>query len=189
MSKIAFTPNASGTGTFSIASPGTNTDRTLTLPDATGTVVLADATQTLTNKSIAASQLTGDVAAARITSALNASGSAPIYACRAWVNFNGAGTVAINASGNVSSITDNGAGDYTVNFTTALPDANYCTQCTAYPKSTTNNINFAIGLHTSSITDAPTTKTTSAVRILIGASNATGGTLADMADVNVAIFR
>jgi hypothetical protein len=39
MSKIAFTPNASGTGTFSIASPGTNTDRTLTLPDATGTIL------------------------------------------------------------------------------------------------------------------------------------------------------
>jgi hypothetical protein len=127
--------------------------------------------------------------AQEILSEFNASGSAPLYACRAWVNFNGAGTVAINASGNVSSITDNGAGDYTVNFTTALPDANYCTQCTAYPKSTTNNINYAIGLHTSSITGAPTTKTTSAVRILIGASNATGGTLADMADVNVAIFR
>jgi hypothetical protein len=69
--------------------------------------------------------LTGDVAAARITGALNASGSAPIYACRAWVNFNGTGTVAIRASGNVSSITDNGVGDYTVNFTTAMPDANY----------------------------------------------------------------
>jgi hypothetical protein len=127
--------------------------------------------------------------AQEILSEFNASGSAPLYACRAWVNFNGAGTVAINASGNVSSITDNGAGDYTVNFTTDLPDANYCTQCTAYPKSTTNNINYAIGLHTSSITGTPTTKTTSAVRILIGASNATGGTLADMADVNVAIFR
>jgi hypothetical protein len=45
--------------------------------------------------------------------------------CRAWVNFNGTGTVAIRASGNVSSITDNGTGDYTVNFTTAMPDANY----------------------------------------------------------------
>lgn len=44
---------------------------------------------------------------------------------KAWVNFNGAGTVAIRASGNVSSITDNGTGDYTVNFTTAMPDANY----------------------------------------------------------------
>lgn len=53
------------------------------------------------------------------------SGTAPIYACRAWVNFNGTGTVAISASGNVSSITDNGTGDYTVNFTTAMPDANY----------------------------------------------------------------
>jgi hypothetical protein len=47
------------------------------------------------------------------------------YGCRAWVNFNGTGTVAIRASGNVSSITDNNTGDYTVNFTTAMPDANY----------------------------------------------------------------
>jgi hypothetical protein len=47
------------------------------------------------------------------------------YTCKAWVNFNGTGTVAIRASGNVSSITDNGTGDYTVNFTTALPDGNY----------------------------------------------------------------
>ena len=54
-----------------------------------------------------------------------ASGSAPSYSARAWVNFNGTGTVAIRASGNVSSITDNGTGDYTVNFTTAMPDANY----------------------------------------------------------------
>ena len=53
------------------------------------------------------------------------SGSAPIYGARAWVNFNGTGTVAIRASGNVTSITDNGTGDYTVNFTTAMPDANY----------------------------------------------------------------
>jgi len=52
-------------------------------------------------------------------------GSAPSFQCRAWVNFNGTGTVAIRASGNVSSITDNGTGDYTVNFTTAMPDANY----------------------------------------------------------------
>jgi hypothetical protein len=53
-------------------------------------------------------------------------GSAAIaYGCRAWVNFNGQGTVAIREDGNVSSITDNGTGDYTVNFTTAMPDANY----------------------------------------------------------------
>ena len=51
---------------------------------------------------------------------------ATVYGCRAWVNFNGTSTVAIRASGNVSSITDNGTGDYTVNFTTAMPDTNYC---------------------------------------------------------------
>ena len=52
---------------------------------------------------------------------------ATAYGCRAWVNFNGTGTPAIRASGNVSSITDNGQGDYTVNFTNAMPDANYTT--------------------------------------------------------------
>lgn len=48
-----------------------------------------------------------------------------VYTAKAWVNFNGTGTVAINASGNVSSITDNGTGNYTLNFTTAMSDANY----------------------------------------------------------------
>jgi len=48
------------------------------------------------------------------------------YSCRAWVNFNGTGTVAIRASGNVSSITDGGVGIYTINFTTAMSDTNYC---------------------------------------------------------------
>ena len=47
------------------------------------------------------------------------------YKCRAWVNFNGQGTVAIRAAGNVSSITDNGTGLYTVNFTNSMPDTNY----------------------------------------------------------------
>jgi hypothetical protein len=51
---------------------------------------------------------------------------ATAFGCRAWVNFNGTGTVAIRASGNVSSITDRSAGTYSVNFTTAMPDANYC---------------------------------------------------------------
>ena len=50
-------------------------------------------------------------------------------AVKAWVNFNGTGTVAIRASYNVTSITDNGAGDYTINFTTPMPDANYSIGC------------------------------------------------------------
>lgn len=69
---------------------------------------------------------------AQIGSLTTASGSAPSYSARAWVNFNGQGTVAIRASGNVSSITDNGTGNYAVNFTTAMVDANYSTTCGGY---------------------------------------------------------
>jgi hypothetical protein len=68
------------------------------------------------------SQLTAIPAPAALTTA---SGSAPSYSARAWINFNGTGTVAIRASGNVSSLTDVGVGSYTVNFTTAMDDTNY----------------------------------------------------------------
>ena len=77
---------------------------------------------------------TAKVADANITAAKldgAQSGSAPIYGARAWVSFDGSSTVAIRASGNVSSITDNGTGDYTVNFTTAMQDANYCATASA----------------------------------------------------------
>lgn len=63
--------------------------------------------------------------AATATKLSTATGTAPSYSNRAWVNFNGTGTVAIRASQNVSSITDNGTGDYTINYTTAMPDADY----------------------------------------------------------------
>lgn len=83
------------------------------------------------------------------------SGTAPIYPCRAWVNFNGTGTVAIRASGNVSSITDNGTGNYTVNFTTAMPDANY--SWSAAGNDTVNGVG--------ATNSTPTYKTSSAVMI------------------------
>ena len=108
MSSIAITGGATGTGVFSLLAPSTSTNRTLTLPDSTGTV--------LNDQSNIEAQ---------VKTATNASGSAPVYACRAWVNFNGTGTVAIRASGNVSSITDRGAGLYTMNFSTAMPDTFY----------------------------------------------------------------
>jgi hypothetical protein len=109
--------------------------------------------------------------------ALNASGTAPIYACRAWVNFNGTGTVAIRASGNVSSITDNGTGDYTVNFTTAMPDADYVVVVSS-GSNTTAPIAFPA--------DATTARTTTAVRIR---TTSTAFALTDSAFVSVAIFR
>jgi hypothetical protein len=124
-----------GAGSISIAATNNGT---VTSVGGTGTVNGVSLSGTVTSSgnlslsgsvSIAGSQVTsGDIAAARITSALNAGGSAPIYACRAWVNFNGTGVVAIRASGNVSSITDNGTGDYTANFTTVIGDANYSVQ-------------------------------------------------------------
>lgn len=68
---------------------------------------------------------TADIAATTLTVDAGFGSNATAYGVRAWVNFNGTGTVAIRESGNVSSITDNGVGDYTVNFTSAMPDANY----------------------------------------------------------------
>jgi hypothetical protein len=118
MSSVAITGNASGAGVFTIASPNSASSFTATLPAATTTLVGTDATQTLTNKTLT----TPNIDSAQFATV---SGTAPIYPCRAWVNFNGTGTVAIRASGNVSSITDNGTGDYTVNFTTVMFDVNY----------------------------------------------------------------
>ena len=83
---------------------------------------------------------TGNVVSSQVAGALNATGSAPLFACRAWVNFNGTGTVAIRASGNVSSITDNGVGQYTVNFATAMQDVNYCVQLSARNISSNSNV-------------------------------------------------
>lgn len=111
---------------------------------------------------------------ARVAPTLNATGSAPIYACRAWVNFNGTGAVAIRGSGNVSSITDNAVGDYTVNFTTAMQDANYAVIATSGGANTF-------------IADAAAAPTVSAVRIQT--INGTGVAFIDPTFVNVAIFR
>jgi len=114
-------------------------------------------------------------------------GSAPIYACRAWVNFNGTGTVAIRASGNVSSITDNGVGDYTVNFTTAMPDANYSAVATVgggfSANYTTANVQYAHGPQ-----DTPTT-TQFRFGVGQGAVAGSSGLRSDTAFCSVAIFR
>jgi len=64
---------------------------------------------------------------------------------KAWVNFNGTSTVAIRASYNVSSITDNGTGDYTINFTNAFTDANYAITASAKYNSSTNYHTVTLG--------------------------------------------
>lgn len=109
----------------------------------------------------------------------NATGSAPIYSCRAWVNFNGTGTVAIRASGNVSSITDNGTGDYTLNFTTALPNANYAATFGGRRGATNQDGIMQI--------KNGTTPTTTTLQVLISASN--GSSPIDADYMNISIFR
>jgi hypothetical protein len=110
-------------------------------------------------------------------------GSAAVaYGCRAWVNFNGTGTVAIRASGNVSSITDNGTGDYTVNFTTAMADANYSTVGTTGVGSSGT---FTVVTANYAGNGGEVPPTISAVRVVV--SNIT--TLQDGKYVNIAVFR
>lgn len=97
------------------------------------------------------------------------------YLAKAWVSFNGTGTVAIRAAGNVSSITDNGTGDYTVNFTTAMQDANYSVLLTGRDGAGQVGTLFNGGVYT-----------TSAVRVIF----VTPGVAAqDCPLANVAIFR
>jgi hypothetical protein len=101
---------------------------------------------------------------------------ATAYGCRAWVNFNGTGTVAIRASGNVSSITDGGTGNYTVNLTTALPDANGSVTGGGFYFSDFTSNGEVVQCALSS---------TSAVRITTGSTSARQ----DFNFVNIAVFR
>ena len=105
---------------------------------------------------------------------------ATAYGCRAWVNFNGTGTVAIRGSGNVSSITDNGTGDYTVNFTTSMPDANYATNITAEPESGNPN-------HVRMVAVYYNTRAVGSVRIRVGGTASELGP--DAFGMFVTIFR
>jgi hypothetical protein len=168
LSKIALNGNANGSGTFTIASPNSNSDRTLDLPDAGGTVFVSGQALSATTGSFSGNVTLGSSVLATPT------GSAPAYLCRAWVTFNGMGTVAISGSGNVSSVTDNGTGSYTVNFTTAMSDANYCTNATSRATSGAGDI---------AQSGVPTT---SSVGI---ASYRSDGPPYDVESLHVAIFR
>ena len=124
-----------------------------------------------------------------VTSISSASANTPVImqdsgsnsnTCRAWVNFNGTGTVAILASFNVSSITDNGTGDYTVNFTNAMPDINYSVAGIGGPNS-------SAGTPIQIMENNLSARTTSSIRIW-NLRSAGGGAL-DTATTSVQIFR
>lgn len=138
-----------------------------------GSVVAADLASTL---DLSGKTITLATDAAVVSKLSTASGSAPSYSARAWVNFNGTGTVAIRESGNVSSITDNGAGNYDVNFTTAMPDVNYCVVVTGaenVPMSSARDVYTQGAAETTSIANV----------------NAYRAAQYDLAYMSVAIFR
>jgi hypothetical protein len=109
--------------------------------------------------------------------------AATAYGCRAWVNFNGTGTVAIRGSGNVSSITDNGTGSYTVNFTTAMPDVNYSVAGGAGTSSSGNGYRW-LAVGSNQLSDFSMLTTSVRVQSVYDGTNKT-----DAEFVSVAIFR
>jgi hypothetical protein len=129
---MALKLNGSTDGSVSIDAPAdtspSGTDVTLTLPTSAGSsgqYLQTNGSGTLSWQTVASLSNAEDGTGTdfEFNSGFGSNGVA--YGCRAWVNFNGTSTVAIREDGNVTSVTDNGIGDYTVNFTTAMPDANY----------------------------------------------------------------
>ena len=122
-----------------------------------------------------------EINASGVLSANSGYGSvAPVYGVRAWVSFHGTGTVAIRGSANVSSITDNGTGYYTVNFTTSMPDTNYAATFT--PQDVTSGINLVGGC-----THAKAVGSVKCWAAYVGQS--TNKTLYDTTDNNLIVMR
>jgi len=176
--------NGSTSGYSELSAPAVAGNNTITLPTGAGS-----ANQLLKNGATAGSLAFG-------TTTEDASGNlafnsgygsvATAYGCRAWVNFNGTGTVAIRASGNVSSITDNGTGAYTINFTTAMVDTNFVVAGAATANDEANVGNGDRFLTLGSPQSGNIGRTTSTVKVntVYDNSNRQDGT-----QVNVAIFR
>jgi hypothetical protein len=144
-----------------------------------GAVVGTTDTQTLTNKTLTSPTMTTpNINSAQIATV---PGTAPIYMCRAWCVFNGSttGTNAPTSGGNVTSVTRNGTGDYTINFTTAMPDANYAVIGTGYTAIT----GYSVIEVSNSV--APTT---SAVRIYQVGQSGGAPTAGDVNRISVVIF-
>ena len=217
MAKVKITGHASGTGVVTVTAPNTSTDRTITLPDGTGsltytpsivdggnaTAITIDASENVgigTTSPQRVVQIQGVDGASGVsygnsrTSLVldnnganyiniltNTSGNGAVFfsdngsnnggmvyetpnddlyfkannaeklrltsdgrglsafTAKAWVNFNGTGTVAIRDSHNVSSVTDNGVEDYTINFTNSMANANYATFVTSQQDSAVNS--------------------------------------------------
>ena len=151
------------------------------LPGAATTVLAGLVRLATSAEASAGTSSTGAVTPVTMRVGFNASGSAPVYAPRAWVTFQGTGTVAIIASGNVSSVTDGGVGVYTVNFAVAMPDANYAVSIAARKENEVDdgNVNASYG-NTSRIPTATSCPVT---------TSHNGTAAADFPSVSVIVIR
>jgi hypothetical protein len=149
-------------------------------------------TASLQNAAVTNAKLSLAANAGEVKKAINADNSPPIYACRAWVNFDGgkdsSGTAStantnrfIRASGNVSSVLRNAAGDYTVTFATAMPDANYSVVASVSGFPAIANFNTTI--------NAPHQDAASTTQVRMQAAAANTEATGDPEVISVAIFR
>jgi hypothetical protein len=185
-------------GTFAAAMTFSNQNNSFGVGTSTGTVGLASGavasgntkTVNIGTGGVAGSttNITIGATAGTSTTTFNGTVSAPGLAngVKAWVNFNGTGTVAIRASFNVTSITDNGVGDYTLNFTTAMVDTNYAVSL-AGRRSNSADINFAVGFQPTATAGTSYPLTTTTCRVACGTP--TNFSYLDTDVYCVAIFR
>ena len=138
---------AAGTGIIVSNGDGVAGNPTISAT-ATGTVTSITAGSGLTGGTITGSGTIAISSSYAPNSLSTASGSAPSYSARSWVNFNGTSTPSINASGNVSSITDTALGRFIVNFTTAMPNSNYSTAGSGRRNDGANDCNFSLNTNT-----------------------------------------
>jgi hypothetical protein len=175
---------SNGTGTLGTSGATAGTYGSVTaIPfltvDAKGRITSA------TTGTFSASPADGSITFAKLSTSGTEADNVASRTARAWVNFNGSGTVAINSDFNVSSITDNNTGDYTVNFSTALANANYAVSF-GINSYAANNTAIQCCVHSPSEVGTPTLKTDSQLRIAIGNGGSTGNV--DNSNVSVIIL-
>ena len=147
----------------------------------TNTNQAATAAQAKVLKDLVDTKLTNTDTIANAVKLTTATGSAPSYSARAWVNFNG---TVIKGQGNVASITENGSNDYTINFTTPMPDANYAVAL-GYCGGGDSSTLFLI--RSESPTSSPTLKTANALRVFAKVSGQNN--TQPIMDASVVIYR
>ena len=181
---MALRLNGSSSGYVELDAPATAASNTLTLPDGNGTsgqYLQTNGSGGLSWQTVSSLSNAEDGAGTDFEFNSGYGSNATAYGCRAWVNFNGTGTVAIREDANVTSITDNSTGNYTVNFTNAMPDSNYATQVTSADVGTG-------GSWTGGMKAAQVSAATGSVRIS-GFHGTDSGEARDTSYICVAIFR